>query len=92
MVKEKKRILQKDRDKDKENDKGHEGERTRVREKERHEREKEREKDRERTEKDKQHEDHSVRDMVTDQEDRVNVKQEGNGVSAVKHEGSLLFF
>ncbi|XP_024020657.1 WD40 repeat-containing protein HOS15 isoform X1 [Morus notabilis] len=91
MIKEKRRILQKDKDKDKEIDKEHEGERGRVREKERHEREKEREKDRERTEKDKQqekqHEEHNERDMVTDQEDRINATHEGNGVSGVKHEG-----
>ncbi|PON49948.1 Guanine nucleotide-binding protein, beta subunit [Parasponia andersonii] len=87
IIKEKRRILQKNKDKNKENDKEQEGERIRVRDKERHEREKEREKDRERTEKDKQHEEHNERDMLTDQEDRLNAKQEGNGVSAIKHEG-----
>lgn len=95
MIKEKRRILQKDKDKDKEIDKEHEEERGRVREKERHEREKEQEKDRERTEKDKQqekqHEEHNERDMVTDQEDRINATHEGNGVSGVKHEGSMHF-
>lgn len=96
MIKEKRRILQKDKDKDKEIDKEHEGERGRIREKERHDREREREKDRERTNKDKQqekpHEEHNERGMVTDQEDRINSKHEGNGVSGVKQEGSMQFY
>lgn len=88
IIKEKRKNLQKDgdkdKDKDKELDREHEGERGRIRDKERHEREKEREKDKERTEKDKgrekQHEDHTDREMVTDQEDKVNVKHKDNGV------------
>ncbi|KAL6277581.1 hypothetical protein ACE6H2_021182 [Prunus campanulata] len=95
MIKEKRKNLQKDRDKDKEREscqkkdkeleKEHEGERARVKEKERQEREKEFEKDRERVEKnkeqEKQHEDHNDRDMVTDQEEKINVKHEENGTS-----------
>ncbi|BFG35862.1 hypothetical protein CerSpe_221360 [Prunus speciosa] len=95
MIKEKRKNLQKDRDKDKEREscqkkdkeleKEHEGERARVKEKERQEREKEFEKDRERVEKnkeqEKQHEDHNDRDMVTDQEEKINVKHEENGAS-----------
>jgi transducin (beta)-like 1 len=88
IIKEKRKNLQKDgdKDKDKELDLEHEGERRRIRDKERHEREKEREKekDKERTEKDmereKQPEDHTDREMVTDQEDKVNVKHKDNGV------------
>lgn len=84
IIKEKRKNLQKDRDKDKELDREHEGERGRIRDKERHEREKEHEKDKERTEKDKerekQNEDHTDREMVTDQEDKVNVKHKDNGV------------
>ncbi|XP_062154641.1 WD40 repeat-containing protein HOS15 isoform X2 [Alnus glutinosa] len=86
IIKEKRKNLQKDgdRDKDKELDRDHEGERGRIRDKERHDREKEREKDKERTEKDKgrekQHEDHTDREKVTDQEDKVNVKHKDNGV------------
>ncbi|THF98081.1 hypothetical protein TEA_027089 [Camellia sinensis var. sinensis] len=85
MIKDKKKSQQKDMDKefDREHD---EGERKHVREREKHDREKEREKDKERTEKDKekkkQHEDHTLREMVTDQEDKVDViKQEENGIS-----------
>ncbi|PQQ14628.1 F-box-like/WD repeat-containing protein TBL1XR1 isoform X1 [Prunus yedoensis var. nudiflora] len=95
MIKEKRKNLQKDRDKDKEREscqkkdkeleKEHEGERARVKEKERQEREKEFEKDRERVEKnkeqEKQHEDHNDRDMVTDQDEKINVKHEENGAS-----------
>lgn len=89
MIKEKKKNLQKDRDIDRER----EEERGRVREKERQEKEKERqekekerEKDRERIEKDKEREkqhveDHTDREMVTDQEDKVNAKHDENGVS-----------
>lgn len=98
MIKERKKNSQKDRDKDKEPEsykrkdkeleKEHEGERARVREKERQAREKEFEKDREGVEKnkkrEKQHEDHNVRDMVTDQEVKVNVKHEENGASGGK--------
>lgn len=97
MIREKRRILLKDRDKekDKEIDKEQEGERGRVREKERNEREKEHEKDRERIEKDKerekQHGELSEREMVTDQEDKVIVKQEENGLSGVKLEGKIDF-
>ncbi|KAE7999670.1 hypothetical protein FH972_004076 [Carpinus fangiana] len=86
IIKEKRKNLQKDGDKDKDKDKEldleHEGERRRIRDKERHEREKEREKekDKERTEKDmereKQPEDHTDREMVTDQEE----KHKDNGV------------
>ncbi|XP_059456618.1 WD40 repeat-containing protein HOS15 isoform X1 [Corylus avellana] len=88
IIKEKRKNLQKDgdKDKDKELDLEHEGERRRIRDKERHEREKEREKekDKERAEKDmereKQPEDHTDREMVTDQEDKVNLKHKDNGV------------
>ncbi|CAL5366831.1 unnamed protein product [Camellia sinensis] len=85
MIKDKKKSQQKDMDKefDREHD---EGERKHVREREKHDREKEREKDKERTEKDKekkkQHEGHTLREMVTDQEDKVDViKHEENGIS-----------
>ncbi|KAI8030572.1 WD40 repeat-containing protein HOS15 [Camellia lanceoleosa] len=85
MIKDKKKSQQKDMDKefDREHD---EGELKHVREREKHDREKEREKDKERTEKDKekrkQHEDHTLREMVTDQEDKVDViKHEENGIS-----------
>lgn len=97
LIKDRKKNLQKDRDKDKEleKEKEHEGERererTRVREKERLEREKEFEKSRERVEKNKEvekskeqekhHKDHSDRDRVTEQEERVHVKHEENGAS-----------
>nr|XP_048335160.1 WD40 repeat-containing protein HOS15 isoform X1 [Ziziphus jujuba var. spinosa] len=93
MIREKRRILQKDRDKDKDKeiDKEQEGERGQVREKARHEREKEREKDKERIENDKerekQHGELNDRDMVSDQEDKVIVKQEENGVTGVRVEG-----
>ncbi|KAF3438835.1 hypothetical protein FNV43_RR17110 [Rhamnella rubrinervis] len=90
MIKEKRRMLQKDRDKDKEVDKEQEGECGRVRGKEKHEREKEREKEIERIEKDKErekeHEEHKDRDMVIVQEDKVNIKQEENGVPGLKLE------
>ncbi|KAM1529565.1 hypothetical protein ACFX1Z_018758 [Malus domestica] len=73
------------KDKDKELEKEHDGERARVREKERKEREKDFEKDRERIEKnkerEKQHEDRNDRDVVRDQEDKVNVRHEENGAS-----------
>ncbi|XP_070672148.1 WD40 repeat-containing protein HOS15 isoform X2 [Malus domestica] len=97
MIKEKRKNAQKDKykdkehesyekkDKDKEHEKEHEGERAQVREKERKEREKDFEKDRERIEKnkerEKQLEDHNDRDVVRDQEDKVNVKHEENGAS-----------
>ncbi|TQE12152.1 hypothetical protein C1H46_002222 [Malus baccata] len=71
------------KDKDKELEKEHDGERARVREKERKEREKDFEKDRERIEKnkerEKQREDRNDRDVVRDQEDKVNVRHEENG-------------
>ncbi|KAF3440210.1 hypothetical protein FNV43_RR18493 [Rhamnella rubrinervis] len=90
MIKEKRRMLQKDRNKDKEVDKEQEGECGRVRGKEKHEREKEREKEIERIEKDKErekeHEEHKDRDMVIVQEDKVNIKQEENGVPGLKLE------
>lgn len=97
MIREKRRILQKDRDKDKDKeiDKEQEGERGQVREKARHEREKEREKDKERIENDKerekQHGELNDRDMVSDQEDKVIVKQEENGVTGVRVEGKINF-
>ncbi|CAN6541913.1 unnamed protein product [Malus baccata var. baccata] len=73
------------KDKDKELEKEHDGERARVREKERKEREKDFEKDRERIEKnkerEKQREDRNDRDVVRDQEDKVNVRHEENGAS-----------
>ncbi|KAL6220366.1 hypothetical protein ACLB2K_008122 [Fragaria x ananassa] len=96
LIKDRKKNLQKDRDKDKELEKEHEGEResTRVREKERLEREKEFEKSRERVEKNKEvekskeqekhHKDHSDRDRVTEQEERVHVKHEENGASGAE--------
>ncbi|KAG2724289.1 hypothetical protein I3760_01G009600 [Carya illinoinensis] len=88
IIKEKRKVLQKEKDKDKDKDKElgreHEGERGRIRDKERHEREKELEKDKERTDKDKdrekQHEEQTNREMVTDQEDKVEVKLEDNKV------------
>ncbi|XP_041010978.1 WD40 repeat-containing protein HOS15-like isoform X2 [Juglans microcarpa x Juglans regia] len=88
IIKEKRKSLQKEKDKDKDKDKDlgreHEGERGRIRDKERHEREKELEKDKERSDKDKdrekQHEEQTNREMVTDQEDKVEVKLEDNKV------------
>ncbi|KAG7993554.1 hypothetical protein I3843_01G009600 [Carya illinoinensis] len=86
IIKEKRKVLQKEKDKDKDKELGreHEGERGRIRDKERHEREKELEKDKERTDKDKdrekQHEEQTNREMVTDQEDKVEVKLEDNKV------------
>lgn len=88
IVKEKRKSLHRERDKDKELDREQEGECVRVRDKERHEREKECEKDKDRAEKDKEkekpQEEQPEREMVTDQEDKVDVKQEDNGVCGGK--------
>lgn len=95
IIKEKRKSLQKDKDKNKESDREPEVERGRVREKDRQEREKEHAKDRERFEKEKErekdkerekkHEDQNMGEMVTvDQEDKVTVKQEENGISGGK--------
>lgn len=100
IIKEKRKVLQKEKDKDKDKDKElgreHEGERGRIRDKERHEREKELEKDKERTDKDKdrekQHEEQTNREMVTDQEDKVEVKLEDNKVLGGKCTFSLYLF
>ncbi|XP_004511879.1 WD40 repeat-containing protein HOS15-like [Cicer arietinum] len=83
MITERKRKLQKG--KNKESEKEHEGDRERVREKEKHEREKECEKDKEKVENHKEQDLHNEiqinREMVSDQEDKVNVKQDVNVVN-----------
>lgn len=87
MINERRKKLLKD--KNKETEKEHEGDRGRVREKERHEREKESEKDKEKVENHKEQEQHNEnqisREMVTDQEDKVNVQQEENGAIGGNH-------
>ncbi|KAI4315018.1 hypothetical protein L6164_027869 [Bauhinia variegata] len=78
MINERRKKLQKDRNED--SRKENEGEHARAREKER---EKECENDREKVENDKEreqhHENHTDREMVIDQEDKVAVKHEENG-------------
>ncbi|XP_057972689.1 WD40 repeat-containing protein HOS15 isoform X2 [Malania oleifera] len=78
------RVREKDRQ-EREKDRQEREKDRQEREKDKLEREKEREKDRERIEKDKEREKHHedrADKMVTDQEDKVTVKQEENGVSA----------
>lgn len=79
IVKERKKVVLKDKEKDV--DKEREGERVRGREKEKQGREKEREREREKIEKDKEREkhseDHTVKEMATDNE----CKHEENGVT-----------
>lgn len=81
VINERRKKLQKDRNK--ESEKGTEGDHGRVREKERQEREKECEKDKEKVENLKEpeqhHENQTSGEMVTAQEDKLNVKHEENG-------------
>ncbi|XP_041001497.1 WD40 repeat-containing protein HOS15-like isoform X2 [Juglans microcarpa x Juglans regia] len=86
IIKEKRKTLHKVRDKDRELDKEDEDEHAQIRDKERHEEEKEHNKDKERTEKDKDGEKQldeqqaSRKMVIDDQENRVQVKPENNGV------------
>ncbi|PSS36049.1 F-box-like/WD repeat-containing protein [Actinidia chinensis var. chinensis] len=82
IIKERKKNQQKGRDK--EFDGEHEGELNQAKVRERHHREKDREKDRVKTEKDKvrekQHEDQTDREMVTDEAYKVKVRHDENGI------------
>lgn len=87
VINERRKKLQKDRNK--ESEKGTEGDHGRVREKERQEREKECEKDKEKVENLKEpeqhHENQTSGEMVTAQEDKLNVKHEENGTLGGNH-------
>lgn len=85
IIRDKKKIFQKEKDKEAERE--HEAEQKRLREKDRHEKEKDHEKDRERKEKNKepqrQREDHMEKVVVL--EDRNHLRQEENGHSVGMH-------
>jgi hypothetical protein len=91
MINERRRKLQKG--KNKESEKEHEGDRGRVREKERHEKEKESEKDKDKVENHKEQELHNEnqisRDMVSDQEDKVNGAKKEDKVNGAKKEDKV---
>jgi hypothetical protein len=91
MINERRRKLQKG--KNKESEKEHEGDRGRVREKERHEKEKESEKDKDKVENHKEQELHNenqiTRDMVSDQEDKVNGIKKEDKVNGAKKEDKV---
>ncbi|XP_058778025.1 WD40 repeat-containing protein HOS15-like [Vicia villosa] len=91
MINERRRKLQKG--KNKEPEKEHDGDRGRVREKEKHERDKEFEKDKEKVENKKEPEPVSEnpisRDMVLDQEDKVNSAKKEDKVNGAKKEDKV---
>ncbi|AES94614.2 WD40 repeat-containing protein HOS15 [Medicago truncatula] len=90
IINERRRKLQKG--KNKESEKEHDGDRGLTREKETHEREKECEKDKEKVENHKeqelQNENQTSREMVSDQEDKVNGAKKEDKVNGTKKEDS----
>lgn len=91
MINERRRKLHKG--KNKEPEKEHDGDRGRVREKEKHEREKECEKDKEKVENKKEQEPLSEnlisKEMVSDQEDKVNGAKKEDKVNGAKKEDTI---
>ncbi|XP_050906823.1 WD40 repeat-containing protein HOS15 [Lathyrus oleraceus] len=91
MINERRRKLHKG--KNKEPEKEHDGDRGRVREKEKHEREKECEKDKEKVENKKEQEPLSEnlisKEMVSDQEDKVNGAKKEDKVNGAKKEDTV---